>query len=438
MPYMPFRTTLTAAAALLSTAFLLSQTPQTTPTPKIYFSAPKVVKADSNPSAAGYPFLAGDLNGDGNTDLIYLHIPTANNNAYARAIFGNGKGGFTPASSNESFPPSAEMGSTTLVDLNGDGKADIVQVQNGQVNPQSCETAPATLTIYLGNGKGGFGSPTTYYAQPDDFTSSTVTDLNGDGKPDVVLTTTSQNYGDCGGTPAFYIFLNKGDGTFASPQVVNAASIAGLTQARTVLDPEIAAPSKNSPSVATSTNQIAAGDFNGDGKMDLATTFTTATNNQINVVFGDGKGGFSGGFTYTFDSAVSTFAAADLNGDGKADLVVGLEAKNVSGAKPKLATLLAKKNGGFYWAYSTPISYTPNILAFTDFNGDGKLDLLTLPAYVRASSFQIFAGEGGGKFAQPQSFSFGSEGNIFGPGLGVDSTAQKRRFAGYFLALRTQ
>ena len=101
--------------------------------------------------------------------------------------------------------------------------------------------------------------------------------------------------------------------------------------------------------------QIVTGDFNGDGKQDLAFQGyeydfnLRVVANNLQVLNGNGDGTFVLGTPYTFDSSVGPILVADLNGDKRSDLIVSLGAKNAPGAVPRRVILLGKQTTGFYW-----------------------------------------------------------------------------------------
>jgi hypothetical protein len=385
----------------------IGQTP-----PTFSFSAPKQVNVSSVPGNVTAVALAGDLNGDGNTDVLAFF------NNGPQVLLGDGNGGFTHASGSApagffwNALPDQNMG---LIDLNGDGKLDLWELFPSSIDPSQCGQGPTLLTTWMGDGKGGFGNPVSYQLDPVDTIASTVGDFNNDGKPDFAVYTYNVDGGNCSlPGPTLTILLNNGDGSFAQ-----SGRISGLNvlSGRSVvpLGPQSAAipnPSTNNSSTTTGFNGMVAGDFNGDGKMDLATTlpFQSQAGN-LHLLYGDGKGGFKDGYNYTVDSFLVSFAAADLNGDGKTDLVVGLAAKNAPGALPRIATLLAKQTSGLYWASATAVPnpgeaglFYPDIGALKDFNGDGKLDVMITNGTASTVQMLILGGLGGGKFAAPKTF----------------------------------
>lgn len=396
------RFVLAAAAVLLTPVVVFSQTTATSSTPpEIAFSAQKSVYI--GPSAGYVDVVAvGDVNGDGNVDLI-ANIHGAPGKPNVDQVFlGNGKGGFTPG---ETVPDSGlgfndvALGSVQLIDVNGDGKLDLVEVDPGSVDNQSCDVTNGTLTVYLGDGHGRFSKSYGYTLPPQYFLYSTTGDFNHDGRPDFALESITP-LNDCVNAGAdLYVFLNKGDGKFASPAVSTLDSAVSEDMA------QAAAPLN---SVSTVSKPFVAGDFNGDGKGDLAYVpfdlngSEPVATDAIQVLNGKGNGTFSTGTKYTFDNMQpGSLLAADLNRDGRTDLVACLAPTN--GGAQRVATLLAKKTGGFYW--SSAVSVAGCGMALTDVNGDGTPDLV-ISVFLGSSSsgVQVAAGEGNGRFASPKRF----------------------------------
>ena len=134
------------------------------------------------------------------------------------------------------------------------------------------------------------------YPAADDPVAIAVGDFNGDGKPDLAVTNTCP-VGGCGTTSVVSILLGNGDGTF---------------------QPHVDYPAGNGP------GSIAVGDFNGDGKQDLAIAGTST----LSVLFGNGDGTFQPLVPYTTLGGNNSVAVGDFNGDGALDLAVVNEASN--------------------------------------------------------------------------------------------------------------
>jgi hypothetical protein len=198
--------------------------------------------------AAGSPFAAGngprsvvvgDLNGDGNKDLAVTNFGSND----VTVLLGTGTGAFSPAAGSP-FAVGANPNYLAVGDLNGDGHPDLAVPNYGD----------STLTILLGDGVGGFnssaGSPIAMVSNPS---SVAVGDMNGDGKPDLVVTNHTSN--------SLVVLLGRGDGSFS--------------------------PAAGSPVPTGSGPYFAAvGDLNGDGLPDLATANYLGNNVTISLNHG--------------------------------------------------------------------------------------------------------------------------------------------------------
>src|SRR5207302_473433 len=127
---------------------------------------------------------------------------------------------------------------------------------------------------------------------------------------------------------------------------------------------------------------VAVGDFNGDGRPDLAVAnygSLQQPGTTSSVLLGNGDGTFRAARTNTVDTNPSSVAVGDFNGDGKPDLAVANSANNTwpsSGQLPgNLSVLLGNGDGTFRAAQTFTTGTTPEYLAVGDFNGDGKADL---------------------------------------------------------------
>ncbi len=269
-------------------------------------------------------FAAGDVDGDGKPDLVVLtqgpfNSQTGTSPIRIEVLLGNGDTTFRLASTFVvTGLPNVEQ-EMALRDVNADGKLDIV-------------TAGA---VFLGKGDGTFGPEIDFDAGPAPI-SLVVGDFNGDGKVDLLM----GNYASqSGGGQGLRLLLGNGDGTFQAP--VN-------------FDPAL-----------SNVLDVVAGDFNGDGKLDLA---ETELGGITSLLFGNGDGTFQAPITLASNFNVN--AAIDLNGDGKLDLA-GI-------ADGQVQVLLGNGDGTF----RDPVHYAAGnvpIFAFSgDFNGDGKADLAVL------------------------------------------------------------
>ncbi|MCL2660567.1 MAG: FG-GAP-like repeat-containing protein, partial [Acidobacteriaceae bacterium] len=294
-------------------------------------------QAPGSPIATSSPtsIAVGNFNSDGILDLI----------VGSSILLGNGDGTFAPAMSTGAGGKSVVVG-----DFNEDGNLDLAIV-NG-VN--------SSVSILLGNGDGTFtaapGSPVPVGAVAQ---SLAIGDFNGDGTPDLVVTT--------GSTIGTYILLGNGDGTFTqapgSPLTIPPAY--GFT---------LIVP-------------VAVGDFNGDGKQDLAMAVSGTVGlipNTVIIFLGNGDGTFTQapGTPVPVGTTPQSIAVGDFNGDSIPDLAVA----SVSGMP---SILLGDGTGVFTRVPGTPIAITSSYaLAVGDLDGDG-VDDLALTAAVAGNPLYI-------------------------------------------------
>jgi DNA-binding beta-propeller fold protein YncE len=282
--------------------------------------------------------VTGDFNNDGILDMAVLGYQ-----ATAVQIFlGKGDGTFqTPVSYNLY---DYSNGGLAVADFNGDGKLDLVAASNH------------TVSVLLGNGDGTFQPEATYPVGPNvDYIAGGVAvgDFNNDGVPDISVVNTINSQVQS----TVSILIGNGDGTF-QPQVRYAAGYA----------PE----------------WVTAGDFNGDGKLDLAIC-GGGTSPAMGVLLGNGDGSFQTPITYTIGSPSYFIQAADFNKDGKLDLLTE--------GNSSVDVFLGNGDGTF----QTPVAYVAYSGAVIgDFNADGNLDLASTNADL--STIGILYGNGDGTF----------------------------------------
>ena len=322
-------------------------------------------------------------------------------------LVNNGDGTFKAAQGYE--PVSTGV---VLADLNGDGKTDLA-VAGGFDG----EGGSGGVTIIKGQGHGVFMTPTAYVAAPN-LGAITAGDFNGDGIPDVAAIGLDFKV-------PYAILLGQGNATFAPPVFYH--------------------------DVGPEFSDIGSGDFNGDGKRDLAIAFDNAsfTNPRVQVLLGNGDGTFalgkvvygvpgravltfadfnddgildlaatgglsSGGVTIFLGRGdggfrkVSAYAGAgrlmvgDFNGDGKLDLAV------TNTPNPAVSIYLGNGNGTFTNAANYSTAFAGNALTVGDFNGDGKLDLAVGHTPRNGDPvIQVFLGVGDGTFQSGATFTGG-------------------------------
>jgi hypothetical protein len=300
--------------------------------------------------------------------------------------------------------------SVAVADVNGDGKPDLI-VGSGL-------GAGGQVSVLLGNGDGTFQPEKVVVTGTGAPYAVAVGDLNGDGIPDLAFTTDAP-------VPIVLVALGKGDGTFLAP---------------------VSYPSNGYGSIAI-------GDVNGDGIPDLVAS-------GISILFGDGTGAFPTRRDYVQPTS-GEIVLTDFDGDGTRDIVTGVGASWILSGTA-VAVLYGRRDGTFFGA---PISVVPgsnvgdnvataiesadldgdgipdllyaeletgitalhgngdgtfnavwqvmphgsaNSLAIGDFNGDGIPDFATDIASAVAGVVEVFLGVGDGTFQPPMFIQVGS------------------------------
>jgi hypothetical protein len=239
--------------------------------------------------------------------------------------------------------------SVAIADVSGDGIPDLL-VGTGS-------TAGGLVSVLIGEGNGTFHSAVTYGSGGVNPLALAVADVNGDGKPDVVVanqcaddTCTSSNVG---------VLLGNGEGTFGTAATFGSGGLFS--------------------------DGVAIDDLNRDGKLDIvvanSSSSSTVDDGNVGVLLGNGDGTFKTAVPYLSGAfGAASVAVADVNGDGKKDLVVANCSATVSsctGGGGTVGVLLGYGNGTF----QTAVTYlsggsTPFGVAVADVNGDGRPDIV--------------------------------------------------------------
>jgi hypothetical protein len=249
----------------------------------------------------------GDLNGDGKLDLV-----AANGNTVG-VLLGNGDGTFQPVKTYNSGGEADSIPSTVvLADINGDRKLDVVVPSGCESYFENCQS-PGIVAVLLGNGDGTL-QPAVLYPTGQYFTTSVaVADVNGDGKPDLIEANTCTGERSRCGSGTVDVFLGNGDGTFQPPA--------------------------SYPSGGRFPAGLAVADFNGDGKLDIAVS--NYGSNSIGVLLGNGDGTFQKANIYAYPKTLilqQFVAIADVNRDGRPDILMGALASTATGIGVMLNT----------------------------------------------------------------------------------------------------
>jgi hypothetical protein len=316
-----------------------------------------VVTYDSGAAFSIYVVIA-DVNGDGKADIVVANTGTDNSDGSVGILLGNGDGTFQPTAIYDSGGQGAS--SVVVADFNLDGRPDLL-VANGCLGISNC--ASGSVGVLLGKGDGTFQPVVVYDDGGFTPAAAVAADVNGDGKPDMVVANLYPEPNSVG------VRLGNGDGTFQSEVFYGTGNTTGYG--------------------ATS---IVAADVNLDGKLDLLAV--NYLEGGVGVLLGNGDGTFQPVTTYPSggsDLGGPGLAVADVNGDGKPDLLVanyaGYCVPDCGGA---IDLLLGNGDGTFQSAVSYGSGgYGAQSVAVTDLNGNGKPD-----AAVAHNSLSAFGGPG--------------------------------------------
>jgi hypothetical protein len=281
------------------------------------------------------PIVGGDFNNDGKFDVVVASGP----NIYVLA--GNGDGTFGTAHGSNG-PSNSVITGIHVADVNGDGKQDLI------INGKRGTTG--LVATMLGNGDGSFLAPVETDFSGAASSSVIVGDFNKDGVLDVALVTAGY----------VKVLLGNGDGTFHAGTASFFSTYGGR-------------------------DGVTAADFNGDGILDLVITaydpFSSTNDNFVAVLQGVGDGTFGDIVPVTGSSASFvgsiTAAVGDFNGDGKLDIATAIQ---TAGSTIQGIIYLSLGNGDGTFTAGTSVPHVASVtspLLVGDFNADGILDLAT-------------------------------------------------------------
>jgi hypothetical protein len=331
---------------------------------------------------------SGDLNGDGHPDLVVTRVGSGS----VSVLLSDGKGGF---SAGLGYPAGTTVSSALVGDFNGDGKLDVAVI----------DSATGSVDVLFGNGDGTLGNAVVYAAikSPIALASGSFT---SSGKIDLAVASST----------GLAVLLNDGAGHFSSAAAVSISSqplsLAAADLRASGHDDLILANQDGSATVLLSDgvghfsaqaaipvasgplSSVLAADLNGDGNADLA--ITVANSNVVSVLLGHGDGTFQSGASYTVGNGPAKVIAADLTGDGFADLV------SINQLSNTFSVLLGNGDGSFRPSIDFVAGNTPLAVVAGDFNADGHADLAI--ANSQDQTLAVPLGRGDGTFIATPSY----------------------------------
>jgi hypothetical protein len=310
---------------------------------------------------------AGDFEGNGHLDLALATetFTMAGTFSSVSVLLGNGAATFHVGQSY--FAPFGHR-AVAVGDFNGDGNLDLAVASEAG-------NEPGTLSILLGNGDGTFQDALIYTAG-DSPSSVAVGDFNGDGYLDLAVV----NNALAGGTPSVMIFLGNGDGTLQEARSYTADGF--YPQA------------------------VAAGDFDGDGRLDIVVAngaYNQPGPGKMSVLLGNGDGTFRAAESYAVEPGPQSVAVGDFDGDGRLDVAVA--GFNPMTSEGTVAILRGHGDGTFQAAQNYAAGSGASSVVAADFNRDGYPDLAVATFNGTVS---IFLGNGDTTFTPAQSYAAGN------------------------------
>ena len=310
----------------------------------------------------GGSLVAGDFNGDGRLDIVSPGYEADT----VSILLGNGDGTFDPA---VDYTVGTSPSAIVAGDFNGDGRLDLAVADAGD-EQFGFGTDPGGVSVLLGNGDGTF-EPAIQYAAGTGAGSIVAGDFNNDGHLDLAVADYDANLGT-----AVSVLMGNGDGTFQSAEQYT---------------------------VGIGPHSLVAGDFNGDGRIDLAVA--NILSNNVSILLGNGDGTFQTAQQYGVvgqgENGPGSIVAGDFNGDGRGDLAVC--ELSAPGDGFGVSVLLGNGNGTFQAQAGAAVS-EPDAIVAGDFNGDGRLDLAVASA---SNQVYILLGNGDGTFEPAAQFAVG-------------------------------
>ena len=282
--------------------------------------------------------VTGDFNDDGKLDLAVANVLSGS----ISILMGNGDGTFQPA---VNYTVGSDPAGIATGDFAGDGKLDLAVANYGS----------NSVSILMGNGDGTF-QPAVNYPVESQPIAIVAADFDGNGQLDLAVANFGSN--------TVSILLGNGNGTFRSGAVLP---------------------------VGSEPDAIVAGEFTDDGKLDLAVAnfgglYIGDPPGSISILLGNGDGTFQPALSNPFDGEPESIAAGDFSGNGILDLAVG--------SGDFVSILMGNGDGTFQPAVNYSVAAGPPSVVVGDFTGDGILDLAVGSSALGVITILMGSGDG--------------------------------------------
>jgi FG-GAP-like repeat len=374
-------------------------------TPALTFAGVTAYGSDGNGANA---VAVADVNGDGQADMVVTNwCSDGNCTSGSVVVLTQSDGVFTPT---QYLSGGLFADSLVVADVNGDGKLDLIVANCGSPSQTNCVSTSnsGNVAVLLGNGDGTFQAAVTHTLGASGASAVAVADVNGDGKPDLIVATGSNTEGLVG------VLLGNGNGTFQPEVTYGSGGLSPLALAVGNLGNghlDVVVANECADDTCTSSNVgvlvgkgdgtfpttvpygsgglysdgVAIADVNRDGKPDVvvanSSTSTTVDNGNVAVLLGNGDGTLHTAVSYGSGAfGAASVAVGDVNGDGILDLVVANCSSSASSCVPaggNVGVLLGNGNGTFQTAHTySAAGNAPFAVTLGDVNGDGRPDIV--------------------------------------------------------------
>jgi FG-GAP-like repeat len=297
-----------------------------------------------------YALAVGDVNGDGTPDLISISSDNDSTTTVS-LLLGDGHGNFQPPATQQTFS-GIYPANAYLSDLDGDGKPDLILAVQGAL-----QSSTGGTLVWLKNIGGAFAAPVTLASYPGNYRDFSIADFNHDGKPDILYVATNTT---------LHILTNKGNGSFSDEAAGGLSGISGSLVYATVID------------------------FNLDGTPDLIVQTQQGNGGILYSFAGAGNGSFTQVASLSTPGPI-TLAAGDFDHDGFPDLA------GPSGTEPsEILYFFGDGHGNF--TMQQVVGPEGDMVAIGDFNGDGIPDVVVPDRFNFVS---LALGQKGRNFPSP-------------------------------------